>query len=276
MTAEIIDGKAVALKIRSEIKEKVSKMKQKPGLAVVIVGDDPASQTYVNMKEKACNEIGYYSEKIEMSAKTTEKELLKKVSELNNNPKIHGFIVQLPLPKNIDEDKIIDAISPKKDADGFHPVSVGNLLLGKKGIVSATPKGIMRLLDEYKVELEGKHAVVVGRSNIVGKPVSLLLQQRNCTVTMCNSRSKPLDFYTKQADILVVAAGKPNLVTGDMVKEGCVIIDVGTNKVDGKLVGDCEFESCKAKASKITPVPGGVGPMTIAMLLENTIDCMNN
>jgi len=277
MTAEIINGKEIAAKIRAGIKDKVDSMKQKPGLAVVIVGENPASKVYVNMKEKACKEVGYYSEKIEKKADISEEDLLKEVDRLNNDDKIHGFIVQLPLPKHIDEDKVIDAIDTKKDADGFHPMNIGNLLLGKPTIISATPKGVIRLLEESGIDLEGKHAVVVGRSNIVGKPVSILLQQKNCTVTMCHSRTKPLGDYTKQADILIVAAGKPKLITGDMIKKDAVVIDVGVHRMDnGKLCGDVDFDSAKKVASKITPVPGGVGPMTIAMLLENTLECKDN
>jgi methylenetetrahydrofolate dehydrogenase (NADP+) / methenyltetrahydrofolate cyclohydrolase len=277
MTAQIINGKEIAAKVRAGIKEKVDSMEQKPGLAVVIVGENPASQVYVNMKEKACKEVGYYSEKIEKPADISEEDLLKEVDRLNKDDKIHGFIVQLPLPKHIDEDLVIDAINTKKDADGFHPMNLGNLLLGKKTIVSATPKGVIRLLEESGIDLEGKHAVVVGRSNIVGKPVSILLQQKNCTVTMCHSRTKPLEDYTKQADILIVAAGKPKLITGDMIKKDAVVIDVGVHRMDdGKLCGDVDFDSAKEIASKITPVPGGVGPMTIAMLLENTLECKDN
>ncbi len=274
MTAKIIDGKKVAAEIRAELKKKVSKLKEKPGLAVVLVGDDPASQVYVRGKDKACQEAGFYSRMIKLGKDTSEEKLLDEVNKLNQDSKIHGFIVQLPLPKHINEQFIIDAILPYKDADGFSPVNIGNLMMGKNTILPATPKGIMKLIESTGINLEGKHAVVVGRSNIVGKPVSLLLQQKNCTVTMCHSRSKPLEKYTKDADILVVAIGKPRLIKRDMVKKGAVVIDVGTNKVYDKLVGDVDFDSVKDVAGYITPVPGGVGPMTITMLLENTLECM--
>lgn len=274
MTAKIIDGKKAAEKIRNSLKKKVSRLKVKPGLAVVLVGDNPASQVYVNMKEKKCNEVGFYSRKIALPESISEEKLLQVVDELNQDPKIHGILVQLPLPRHIDEQLVIDAILPHKDADGFNPINMGNLLIGNNNIVSATPKGIIKLIESTGVKLEGKHAVVVGRSNIVGKPVSILLQQKNCTVTMCHSRSRPLADYTKKADILVVAIGKARAVTKDMVKPGAVVIDVGTNKVYDKLVGDVDFEGVKKVAGYITPVPGGVGPMTIACLLENTLECM--
>jgi len=274
MTAKIIDGKAIAKKIREQLKEKVSKLKVKPGLAVVLVGEDPASEVYVNMKEKKCNEIGFNSKKIVLPADIDELELLRIVDELNNDPKIHGMLVQLPLPDHINEQLIIDAILPHKDADGFNPINMGNMLIGKNIILPATPKGMMKLIESTGVDLKGKHAVVVGRSNIVGKPISILLQQKHCTVTMCHSRTKPLEQYTKQADILIAAVGKPNLITKDMVKPGAIVIDAGTSKVDGKLVGDVNYEEVSQIASHITPVPGGVGPMTIACLLENTLECM--
>lgn len=274
MSAKIIDGSAIAAEIRGKIKKKVESMKNKPGLAVVLVGDDPASQTYVNMKEKMCGEVGYYSKKIELPKETTQDELLKVVDELNQEKAIHGFIVQLPLPEHINQDLIIDSILPFKDADGIHPMNLGNLLIGQNRILPATPKGIMKLLESTGVEFKGKNAVVVGRSNIVGKPISLLLQQRHCTVTMCHSRTKPLGDYTKQADILVAAVGVPKLIKKDMVKSGAIVIDVGTNRVDGKLVGDVDFDNVKEVVSYITPVPKGVGPMTIAMLLDNTLECM--
>ncbi len=274
MAAKIIDGKKVAERIRKDLKQKINELKIKPGLAVVLVGDHPASQVYVNMKEKKCREVGFYSRKILLAKETSEQELLRIIDELNNDPKIHGMLVQLPLPQHIDSNLIIDAILPHKDADGFNPINMGNLLIGNNMIVPATPKGIMKLIKSTYVELEGKHAVVVGRSNIVGKPVSVLLQQENCTVTMCHSRTAELAGYTREADILVVAAGKPGIINKDMVKKGAVVIDVGTNKVDGKLVGDVDFKGVSRVASYITPVPGGVGPMTIACLLENTVECM--
>ena len=273
MTAKIINGKEIAEKLRTELKKKVSKLKEKPGLAVVLVGNNPASEVYVNMKEKKCNEVGFYSKKIILPEDISQEKLLSVVDELNSDNKIHGMLVQLPLPKHIDEQLIINAIVPHKDADGFNPINMGNLFIGQNLIVSATPKGVIKLIESTGVKLEGKHAVVVGRSNIVGKPVSLLLQQKNCTVTMCHSRTKPLKDYTLQADILVVAIGKPGAITKDMVKPGAIVIDVGTNKVYDKLVGDVD-ENVKEVAGYITPVPRGVGPMTIACLLENTLECM--
>jgi methylenetetrahydrofolate dehydrogenase (NADP+)/methenyltetrahydrofolate cyclohydrolase len=274
MEAQIIDGKLIAEKVRTEIKAKVAQLDPKPGLAVVLVGDDPASESYVKGKEKACNEVGFVSKKIVLSKNISQLELMNVVDELNCDPDIHGFIVQLPLPKHLDAKLIIDGILPHKDADGFSPVNIGNLLLGSNTLVSATPKGVMRLLDEYKIPLEGKHAVVIGRSNIVGKPVSLLLQQRNATVTMCHSKTKDLKKITLEADVIVAAVGIPKMITKDMVKKGAVIIDVGMNKLpDGSLCGDVDFENVKKVASYITPVPRGVGPMTIAMLLENTLEC---
>jgi methylenetetrahydrofolate dehydrogenase (NADP+)/methenyltetrahydrofolate cyclohydrolase len=261
--------------IKQEIKQKVSKMDVKPGLGVILVGDNPASKVYVRGKEKDCQEVQFYSEKMELSKDIDEVELMEKVQEFNADKKIHGFIVQLPLPNHINEKLVIDTILPEKDADGFHPINLGNMLIGENMILPATPKGIMRLLDEYNIELEGKHAVVIGRSNIVGKPISLLLQQRNCTVTMCHSRTSPLEDYTKQADIIVAAAGKAKFITADMVKEDCVVVDVGMNRDEnGKLCGDVDFESVSKKASYITPVPGGVGLLTRTALLENTLDCM--
>ncbi len=274
MAAKIIDGKKIAEEIRQELKKKVKKLKEKPGLAVVLVGDNPASQIYVSMKEKKCNEIGFYFRKILLPEDTDEEKLLGIIDELNQDPKIHGMLVQLPLPEHMDEHLIIDAILPHKDADGFHPINMGNMLIGKNIILPATPKGIIKLIESTGIKLEGKHAVVVGRSNIVGKPVSVLLQQKNSTVTMCHSKSKPLEKYTKQADILVVAIGRPRFITKNMVKKGAIVIDVGTNKVYDKLVGDVDFDAVKKVAGYITPVPGGVGPMTIACLLENTLECM--
>ena len=273
MTAEILDGKKLAHKIREDLKAKVSNLEIKPGLAVVLVGNDPASQIYVSGKEKACNESGMLSKKIILDDAVSEMELMKLVDELNQDKEIHGFIVQLPLPKQINSHLVIDGILPSKDADGFSPINMGNLLIGKNKITPATPKGIMRLLDEYKIDLEGKHAVIVGRSNIVGKPISVLLQQRHCTVTMCHSRTQNLGEITKQADILISAVGKAKLITKEMVKEGAVVVDVGMNREDGKLHGDVDFENVKEVASYISPVPGGVGPLTIAMLLENTLEC---
>ena len=274
MAAKIIDGKEIAARIRADIKKRVSKLNVKPGLAVVLVGKDPASRVYVDSKEKSCKEAGIYSEKYVLDENIDEMELFNVVEKLNQSRKIHGILVQLPLPKHINEQLVIDAILPYKDVDGFSAVNAGNMLMGNNTIIPATPKGVMKLIESTGVNIEGKHAVVVGRSNIVGKPVALLLQQKNATVTMCHSKSKPLAKYTKEADILVVAAGKPKLITGSMVKKGAIVIDVGTNKVDGKLVGDVDFDSVKKVAGYITPVPGGVGPMTIACLLDNTLECV--
>lgn len=274
MAAKIIDGKKIAEDLRANLKKRTSKLKEKPGLAVVLVGNNPASEVYVNMKEKKCEEVGFYSKKVILPENIDEEKLLGIIDELNQDSKIHGMLVQLPLPKHINESFIIDAILPHKDADGFHPINMGNMLIGKNIILPATPKGVMKLIESTGINLEGKHAVVVGRSNIVGKPISILLQQKNCTVTMCHSKSKPLEKYTKQADILVVAIGKPKAITKDMVKKGAIVIDVGTNKVNNQLVGDVDFEEVKKVAGYITPVPRGVGPMTIACLLENTLECM--
>ena len=273
MAAKIIDGKKIAEEIREGLKKKISKLKQRPGLAVVLVGDNPASQVYVNMKEKKCNEVGFYSKKIVLPENTSQEELLDLVNKLNQDQKIHGMLVQLPLPNHINPQLIIDAILPYKDADGLNPLNLGNLFAGKNTIVPATPKGVMKLIESTGIKLEGKHAVVIGRSNMVGKPISILLQQKNCTVTMCHSKTKTLEKYTKQADILVAAIGKPRAITKDMIKKGSIVIDVGTNKVYDKLVGDVH-EDVKEIAGYITPVPGGVGPMTIACLLENTLECM--
>jgi len=270
MPAKIIDGKKIAQKISDDLKKKSNKLAVKPGLAVIMVGENPASKVYVNMKEVKCIELGYYSEKYELKENTPEDEIIHLIKRLNNKKEIHGILVQLPLPKHINELKVIEAISPEKDVDGFHPENIGHMFIAQNKIIPATPKGIIRLLEECKIKIEGKHAVVIGRSNIVGKPISILLQQKHATVTMCHSKTKNLKELTKQADILVVAAGKPNLVKKEMVKKGAVVIDVGTNRVGKKLVGDVDFEGVKEIASYITPVPGGIGPMTIAMLMENT------
>lgn len=275
MSATIIDGKAVSNKIRTRLTEEVAKFIEEtgitPGLAVVLVGEDPASQTYVRSKEKSTLKVGMYSEVYRLPAATTEVELLDLVAKLNGNDKIHGILVQLPLPDHIEESKVLNAIDPGKDVDGFHPVNAGNLLIGQESFIPCTPHGIMELLADTGVELKGKHAVVVGRSNIVGKPVALLLLQKHATVTICHSRTADLGAMTRQADILVVAVGRPNFINGDMVKPGAAVIDVGINRVDGVLVGDVDFNSVKEVAGSITPVPGGVGPMTITMLLQNTL-----
>ena len=272
MTATIIDGKAVAEKIRAGIKAEVARLKTKPGLAAILVGENPASKVYVDIKRKTCGEVGIYSELYKLPGSTTEKELLQLIEKLNDNEKIHAILVQLPLPKHISEENVFAAVAIEKDVDGFSPVNIGKLVAGEEAAVPCTPKGVMRLLEEYGIEIAGKNAVVIGRSNIVGKPVALMLLNRNATVTVCHSKTKNLAQHTNQADILVVAAGKPRLITAEMTKEGAAVIDVGINKADGKLVGDVDFESVRKKASYITPVPGGVGPMTVAILMENTLE----
>lgn len=273
--AELIDGKLVSQSVRDEVTGHVAQLKSDtgivPGLAAILVGEDPASEIYVRNKRKACEKVGIYSEEHNLPSGTTEEELLSLVNKLNEDEKIHGILVQLPLPDHINETKILRTVSPLKDVDGFHPYNVGLLVEGNPRFVSCTPNGIIKLLDYYNIDIKGKEVVVVGRSNIVGKPVSLLLLHRHGTVTICHSRTKPLEDVTKRADILVAAIGRANFITGDMVKKGVVVIDVGINrKDDGKLTGDVDFESVEKKASYITPVPGGVGPMTIAMLLYNT------
>ncbi len=272
---KLIDGKAVSAEIRKELEVEVKKLKEEkgitPGLAVVLVGEDPASKTYVASKEKACEKIGIYSEGHKLSADTSEEDLLKLIDELNNKDEIDGILVQLPLPSHIDEKKVLDKISPEKDVDGFHPINVGKLSIGEEAFIPCTPHGVIKLMEHENIEMAGKKAVIIGRSNIVGKPAAMLLLQKNATVTICHSRTKDLAKVASEADILVAAIGKPNFVTADMVKEGATVIDVGINRVDGKLVGDVDFESVKEKAGYITPVPGGVGPMTITMLLFNTV-----
>ena len=275
MTAQIIDGKAIAQEVRAAWKVRADALKARgitPGLAVIIVGEDPASKVYVNNKVKACAELGLHSEHIVLPADTTETTLLAKISHLNSDSKIHGLLVQLPLPKHIDSNKVLLAISPEKDVDGFHPMNVGALVGGNTKLPPCTPHGAMMLLEKMGITLEGKHAVVVGRSNIVGKPMALMLLQKNATVTICTSKTIDLGKYTRDADILVVATGKPQMITGDMIKPGAAVIDVGINRLaNGKLVGDVDFDSAKKVAGWITPVPGGVGPMTITMLVANTV-----
>jgi methylenetetrahydrofolate dehydrogenase (NADP+)/methenyltetrahydrofolate cyclohydrolase len=275
--AEIMDGKKVSEHIRAEIAEGVEKLKAEtgitPGLAAVLVGEDPASEIYVRNKRKACADAGMYSEEHKLPAETTEQELLNLVDRLNNDLNIHGILVQLPLPDHINEAKILRAVTPLKDVDGFHPYNVGLLVEGNPSFISCTPHGIIKMLEFYNIDIAGKQAVIVGRSNIVGKPVSMLLLHRHATVTICHSHTKPLDEVTRRADILVAAIGRANFITADMVKEGAVVIDVGINRnEEGKLTGDVDFEAVKDKASYITPVPGGVGPMTISMLLWNTLE----
>ncbi len=272
MTAVIIDGKAVAEKIIAVIKAEVTTLKVKPGLAAILVGENPASKVYVDIKRKTCDEVGIYSELYKLPEQTTEKELLQLIGKLNASQKIHAILVQLPLPPQINEGKILAAVAIEKDVDGFSPENVGKLMAGKEAAVPCTPKGVIRLLEEYKIEIQGKNAVVIGRSNIVGKPVALMLLNRNATVTVCHSKTRDLKHYTRNADILVVAAGKPKLITAAMVKDGAVVIDVGINRLGDKLVGDVDFESVRMKAGYITPVPKGVGPMTVAMLIENTLE----
>ncbi len=274
--AEIIDGKLVTAEIRKKTAEKIKEFKERtgitPGLAVILVGDDPASAVYVRNKHKGCLDVGMNSYQIEYPADTTEEELLSKIAELNADKNVHGILVQLPLPKHINEDNVINAISPLKDVDAFHPENVGKILIGKYDFLPCTPAGVMELLSFYNIDIEGKECVVLGRSNIVGKPMALLLLAKNGTVTVCHSRTKNLADITRHADILVVAIGKADFVTADMVKEGAVVIDVGINRrSDGKLTGDVDFAHVREKASFITPVPGGVGPMTITMLLSNTL-----
>lgn len=274
MPAKIIDGKEIAEKILGELKAKIGKMKEKPGLALVLVGDNPASEIYVSSKEKTFREVEGYCERHNLSKDTDEMELLGLVTKLNNNPKINGILVQLPLPKQIDENLITNSILPHKDVDGFTSVNLGHLFAGNPILEPATARAVMKLVESTGINLEGKNAVVIGRSNIVGKPVAMMLLEKNATVTICHSRTKNLAEFTKKADVLVVAAGKPKLVTKEMVKQGAVVIDVGINRVDGKIVGDVDFENVKEVAGFITPVPGGVGPMTIAMLMENTLKAM--
>ena len=282
----LIDGKKISLELQSEIavevKELIANGIKQPHLAAILVGDDPASQTYVNSKVKACDNVGFKSTLVRFESSVTEQTLLAKIEELNNNDDIDGYIIQLPLPRHISEQKMIEAIHPNKDVDGFHPVNVGRLVLNLPTYISATPFGIIQLLERYDIPTDGKHCVVIGRSHIVGSPMSILMSKNttvgNCTVTLCHSHTKNLKEHTLNADIIIAAIGKPNFLTADMVKQGAVIIDVGINRVDDtsltkgfKLVGDVSFAEVSEKASYITPVPGGVGPMTIASLLKNTL-----
>ncbi len=274
---KVIDGKKIAKNIREELKSQINDQKEEgrvPGLAVVLVGDNPASETYVGMKEKAAVEIGIHSELHDVDSDISQEELLNLVDQLNNDNKIDGILVQLPLPDHIDELSVIEAIAPGKDVDGFHPINTGRLFSGQKDLLRfdpCTPLGIIELIERKGIDIEGKNAVIVGRSNIVGKPVAHLLLERNATITVCHSRTKDLKGKTLDADILVAAVGRPNFITGDMVKEGSCVIDVGINRVDGELVGDVEYDTAYERAGAITPVPGGVGPMTIAMLMKNTV-----
>jgi len=277
MSAQLIDGKAVAATVRAGIKEKTAEFSSRTGvrpcLVAVLVGEDPASRVYVRNKGKACTEAGLLSRQIDLPASVTEKVLLALVDELNADDAVHGILVQLPLPEHIDESRVIEAISPDKDVDGFHPVNAGRLLIGRPGFVPCTPFGIMKILDHEGVALKGKHAVVVGRSNIVGKPVALLLLARHATVTICHSRTLDLPGVVRSADVVVAAVGRAGMVRGSWIKPGAVVIDVGINRLpDGRLAGDVAFEEAREVAGRITPVPGGVGPMTIAMLLHNTLE----
>jgi len=281
----LIDGKKTAADIRAELKTEIDKLKSAgkkvPGLVTILVGENPGSQIYVNNKIKACNEIGMRTEALKPDASISEQELLDLVRSYNNNPDFHGILVQLPLPKHINEDKVIETISPQKDVDGFHPVNIGNLVIGKEGFVSCTPAGIRELFIRYNIETKGKHVVIVGRSNIVGKPIANIMLQKkqyaNSIVTICHSAAQDISYFTRQADILIAAMGQPYFIKGDMVKEGVVVIDVGINRIEDpshpkgtRVVGDVDFNEVAPKSSYITPVPNGVGPMTIAMLLKNT------
>ncbi|GAB6929870.1 bifunctional methylenetetrahydrofolate dehydrogenase/methenyltetrahydrofolate cyclohydrolase FolD [Paenibacillus sp. JCM 10914] len=273
--ATILSGKEISAEIRAQIASEtvqLSKQGVTPGLAVVLVGDDPASHVYVRNKEKACQDLGYYSEVHRLSADSSQDEVLALVDKLNAQPSVHGILVQLPLPKHINEKAVIDAISVLKDVDGFHPVNVGNLVIGDDSLLPCTPAGVIEMIKRTGIEISGKHAVVIGRSNIVGKPVSLLLQREHATVTMCHSRTVNMAELARQADILVVAIGRANMIDERYIKPGAVVIDVGMNRLpNGKLAGDVDFERAKAVSGPITPVPGGVGPMTITMLMQNTL-----
>jgi methylenetetrahydrofolate dehydrogenase (NADP+)/methenyltetrahydrofolate cyclohydrolase len=275
MSAQIINGKEIAEAVRQEISKEVQQLREKnivPGLAVILVGDNQASQTYVRNKQKACEDLGMHSELIKKPADLTQEELIQNIDELNQDDSIHGILVQLPLPGHIQEKAIIEAISPEKDVDGFHPINIGRMMTGQDAFLPCTPYGVMVMLEHIGYELEGKHVVIVGRSNIVGKPAGQLFLNADATVTYCHSKTKDLAYYTKQADVVVAAVGKRDTITSDHIKEGAVVIDVGMNRNDeGKLCGDVAFEEVKNKASYITPVPKGVGPMTITMLMKNTV-----
>ncbi len=288
MECKVIDGKAVAADIRAQVAKRVEALKAKgvmPALSVILVGDNPASVSYVTGKQKALAEAGMVDKSIHLPESTSERELLDLIAKLNADPSVHGILVQLPLPKHINEEKVTLAIDPKKDVDGFHPVNMGNLLIGRKGFLPCTPHGVLILLERAGVKTNGARVAVIGRSNIVGKPMALLLSRKeyNSTVTLCHTGTKDLAAITREADIIIAAAGRPNTVTADMVKEGAVVIDVGVNRVPDaskksgfRLVGDVDYEAIKQKASVITPVPGGVGPMTIALLMQNTIEAAEN
>ncbi len=286
MTAKVIDGNQIAADVRAELKEEVARLKDHgiiPGLGVILVGDDPASESYVTAKEKDCREIGIYSDDNRLPAETSQEELMALVRKMSKDPKIHGILVQLPLPKHLNETEVLMAIDPDKDVDGFHPVNIGKMIIGEKVFLPCTPHGVIQLLVRSGVTIDGANIVIVGRSNTVGKPLANMLMQKsatgNATVTVCHTRTKDLAWHTKRADIIIAAAGRPNTITADMVKKGVIIIDVGINRVEDRtkktgyrLVGDVDFEAVKKKASLITPVPGGVGPMTRTMLLYNTVE----
>lgn len=275
MSAKLLDGKAMSAELRGKLAERVRALKENgitPGLAVILVGHDPASEIYVRNKEKGCEEIGIYSRAIRMEDTATQDELEAEIEELNRDPQIHGILVQLPLPGHLDEQRALARVAPEKDVDGFHLMNAGSLMTGADGVIACTPKGALHMIKSTGIDLSGMEAVVVGRSNIVGKPMAMLLLRENCTVTICHSRTKNLAEHTRRADILVAAVGKAGFITADMVKEGAIVIDVGINRVDGKVCGDVDFDAVSRKAGWITPVPGGVGRMTITMLLENTVE----
>ena len=275
MAAKILDGKTLSAQIKEEVSSRVAALKEKgviPGLAVILVGNDPASEIYVRNKEKGCEETGIMSRTIRMNAETTQEALEAEIRKLNEDARIHGILVQLPLPAHLDEKAALAAILPEKDVDGFHLINAGHLMTGTEGVIPCTPKGALYMIRSAGIDLNGKEAVVIGRSNIVGKPMAALLLRENCTVTICHSRTKNLAEHTRRADILVAAVGKARFVTADMVKPGAAVIDVGINRIDGKVCGDVDFEKVREIAGWITPVPGGVGKMTIAMLLSNTAD----
>jgi len=286
MSAKIIDGKEIARQIRDELAGEIRKLKEKgivPGLGVILVGDDPASRSYVTAKERACHEIGIFSDDNRLPANASQTELLALIRKMNEDPRINGILVQLPLPRHLNESEVLLAIDPDKDVDGFHPTNVGRMVVGEKAFLPCTPHGVLQMLVRSGVKIEGAHAVIVGRSNIVGKPLANMLMAKgkmgNATVTVCHTKTKDIGYFTRQADIVIAAAGRPNTVTPDMIREGAVVIDVGVNRIEDatkkagfSLVGDADFDGCKAKASMITPVPGGVGPMTITMLLYNTVE----
>ncbi len=276
MSAKILDGKKLADEIKLSIKEEIRRLGKTPGLALIVVGDDFASSLYIKKKEDMCRELGIYLEKYELPGSAKESELYALVGKLNTNTKIHGILVQLPLPRHIDKSNVIESIDPKKDVDGLHPYNTGRLLGGNEAMVPCTPRGIMRLLEANKIETRSRRAVVIGRSILVGKPVAALLLNRDSTVTVCHSETRDLKEITREADILISAVGKPKLVTADMVKKGAVVVDVGISRVDGKLSGDVDFENVSSVASHTTPVPGGVGPMTVIMLFENLLACYKN